>query len=336
MVGSLGSRQNALASVDVDQASVESFPILAAYVAISVAALNLVTGDVPLFADDVNSARFAGNFGVAGWAWPILFPILQAIVLHAGVRKLGGYRVPSSLLTAGILSVLLLVLSGGRSLLGIPILGIFLFYLDSRHPRIPVVVLVGVASSLLFAILGALRIAGGNQAEASANFLSERGLDPVLGSLDISLQAGPRVFERLIQGHARLQYSGQFLTSDVLNFLRLAPTPSDRLVTVALGQDPSIVGGLPPTLVGGLFLDFGALGVGLGCFLVGIVLARGVVVAQTRLHDSSTLWAYYFAAYVLISSYSYLSVRPSWLCVGLICAAMGLKERSGSKGSVHI
>jgi oligosaccharide repeat unit polymerase len=97
------------------------------------------------------------------------------------------------------------------------------------------------------------------------------------------------------------------------------PDRADTWVTEAiLHRDPAQIGGSPPTLVGGLYIDFGVPGVALGSALLGfllVLLYRWARRAKTI--GALTLYSY-AAAYTALAAYSYVSLKPTLVAVAVV------------------
>jgi len=297
-------------------------------VAIVVATLNYLTGDIPALTGDVNEARFSGNFGVLGRLWPIVFPTLQATIVIAASRVLSGRWDPIWLLLAAA-SLVILVLSGGRSLFLLPLIAVGVLFLDLKRPALGWILTAGVLGAAAFAAIGELRVAAEDL--SATEFRDDRGLTGWLGSLDISLQTGPRVMASALEQLNGQLLGGSVLFGDLLNFLSSSFTRSDRIITELLGRDVDEVGGFPPTIWGGLVLDFGIIGVATGGLIVGLVLGASRMHFFRTRSLGSGIWYSYFASYVALSAYSYISFRPSWILV-LIVALVASK---GFAGGTH-
>ncbi|QWF21708.1 oligosaccharide repeat unit polymerase [Nocardioides sp. LMS-CY] len=287
--------------------------------AICLAVLNYATGVVPILSGDINAARLNSiDYGVFGRFWPLILPVLQTNIILAGILLIEG-AVPRKFLVLASASLLILMLNGGRSLFLFPLVAVALYWVEVRRPRLPWVIGGLSAGAVLLGAIGYLR-------DTTSGVVTNGS---VLDSLDRSLQTGPRVLTLLI---SQENTNGQFIAGDLLNFLSSNHERSDRLVTVAIGRDPLVVGGSPPTIWGGLYLDFGIAGVLVGAFLLGLLLAG----ARRSLHErgtaASAVWFSFFCAYILLGAYSYVSIRPSWITVAILCCVLlrgrGLHENS--------
>ncbi len=286
--------------------------------AMTAAVVNYATGGIPVLSNDVDGSRFTGNYGVLGRFWPIILPILQIVVIIAFARLCAG-RGSRKWFVLGGLSLVFLFLSGGRSLFIIPLIAIGLLSVDFFRPRFRTILLFAAAGFGVIGAFGYARTLGSNGSQASLAYLGTREQDSWFGTLDISLQTGPRVMSAARESIHESFLSGQFFWADLQNFLGFQVMPSDRLVTVLLDRQPDQVGGLPPTLFGGLYLDWGLAGVIVGAVAIGILLeifrSRGLF----RLNLANLVWAYYFSAYILMSVYSYVGAKPNLLFAAVIC-----------------
>lgn len=301
-----------------------SVVVICVLASLGISILNFVTGEIPLLSGDVNNSRFNGNFGALGKLWPLTLPVLQVAILITLILTFLK-RATVGWILLGSICLAVLVLNGGRSLFLIPIIAFGMFVVESARPRMTSIIalcLCGIAA------LGAFGLA--RRTNTDLSYLSERNLDSWTGSIDMSLQTGPRVFEvaqSMLEGN---HLFGQILFGDILNFFQSSIQRSDRVVTLLIGRDPVDVGGMPPTLWGGLFLDFGMLGVLIGAVILGVALVKFRSFAIKSRSWEGILWYTYFATYTLISVYSYLSVRPSWIVVLGLCVLIHFQQKTSS------
>lgn len=294
-------------------------------VALAIAAVNYATGVVPALAADVNTARFEGDFGIAGKLWPVIYPVMQVSVLMMLILMLEK-RLRPIWVVLGLAALGVLVLSAGRSLYALPILAFGIYWIETRRPRMGTIAVFAGGVVATLGLLGFARAFSGSGAQQTAVYLSDRGLLSWYGLLDVSIQSGPRV-STIATASDRLH--GQFLFGDILNFVNDSYPRSDRVVTQLIGRDLSSNGGMPPSIWSGFFLDFGWIGLVAFSAAIGLVL----VFSQRALHAGelpAALWFSYLGAYVLVSAYSYVSVRPSWITVGLVCLLLSKVAPDGS------
>lgn len=288
-----------------------------AVVSLALAATNYATGGIPILSGDVNGSRFTGNYGLFGRLWPLIIPALQALIIAATVRVIAN-KLSRLWISLGLLAFLFLIMSGGRSLFVIPVIAVALLIVDSLKPRIWAMLSVAGAGIFLVGALGYVRTLGSNGSQSNLAYLGMRDQDSWLGSLDISVQTGPRVFSAVRSGALDSFMGGSFFWADLQNFLNGHSLSSDRLVTLMLNRDPAVVGGLPPTLFGGLYIDWGVPGVVLGSLILGFLLELFRQRTVRRRSMSSIIWSYYFATYVLLSVYSYVSAKPTVIVIAII------------------
>lgn len=299
--------------------------------AVVLSLINYATGDIPLLADDINGARLGGNYGILGRAWPLIHPVLQVSVTTFLLR-LQQRRINTRWLILGILSAISLILAAGRSFSAIVVIAFGLLFLEIKRPKIQIVLSAMVAGLLLFGIIGQLRAMSSSDVNIAQSYMSKRGLDTWFGSTDLALQTGPRVLTLAIDHQHGKSLEGQLLVGDLGNFINSSITRSDQLVTEILGRDPGVIGGSPPTIFGGLFLDFGWTGVFIGALIVGLILTISRRVMYRKPSLPTLIWFSYFGSYVAISGYSYVGFRPSWLVVLAMCIAAEVlqKETNGA------
>lgn len=294
--------------------------------AIVLSAVNYATGDIALLSDDINRTRFSGNYGVLAQFWALIHPVTQVSVI-VFLLKLQQRRVDLRWTLLGVLSAISLILTGGRSLIAISLIAFGVLLLEIKRPRLRVVLLAMAVGLVAFGAVGQLRATSMPFSTSARSYSAAQGLESWIQTTDSSMQTGPRVLTLAIYHLHGKSLNGQFLTGDLPYVRGSSITGSDRLVTGLLGRDTNVVGGLPPTIFGGLYLDFAWVGVIVGALLVGLLLtvSRRLVFRTPSL--PTVVWFSYFAAYVLISGYSYLSLRPSWIVVLLMCVAANFFSR---------
>lgn len=297
-----------------------------ALIAIAVAAVNYATGDIPLLSGDVNGSRLNGSYGLLGRFWPLALPVLQVVVIATGLQ-IAARSLTRVWAALGLLSLGALVLNGGRSLTVICLLALLLVLIDVARPSLLLIGALTSAGLLAFGAIGLARSMGSAGSAESAAYLSARDLDSWWGSTDLSLQTGPRVLDLAVTYSGQEHLGGQLLLADLANLFDSSVVRADRVVTLAIGRDPDVVGGMPPTIWGGFYLDYGWLGVMAGPIVVAAVLLLSRRMMLRGFSMEATVWFGYVAAYVLIGSYSYVGFRPSWMVVLLLCVAMKFSRR---------
>jgi len=293
--------------------------ILVALAAMLIASINYATGGIPILSSDVNGSRFAGNYGILGRLWPLILPVLQIVVIVAAIRIISNHK--STLWTwLGGLALIFLILSGGRSLFLIPIIAIGLISVDFFRPRFRTILTLAAAGIGVIGGFGYARTVGSSANQADLAYLGSREQNSWFGSLDVSVQTGPRVFSAARQTIGEHFLNGGFFWADFQNLFNSQIVSSDRLVTGVLNRQTELVGGLPPTIFGGFFLDWGTLGVVFGSLLIGFLLELFRRRSNSQMVLSTLVWSSYFSTYVLMSVYSYISFKPSLVVVALVCA----------------
>ncbi|WP_187358386.1 hypothetical protein [Microbacterium testaceum] len=291
------------------------------------AVINYATGDIPILSGDVNGSRLNGNFGTLGRMWPIFLPLLQLGVI-AGIVSVLRRNATRAVIVSASLSTALLLLNGGRSLLVICLLAGALVAIDLMRPKLWVLVSAAAGGAGLIGLIGFARTQGSAGADAALQYLDERNLDSWWGSLDLSLQTGPRVLDLANSAVTSREAAGSILFGDIANFFNSSFQRSDRLVTEAIGRDPLVLGGMPPTIWGGFTLEFGPVGLVLGAILVALALVYFNKKMRQNASILTDIWFGYFSAYILLGSYSYFSVRPSWITIGVALLICSISEKS--------
>jgi oligosaccharide repeat unit polymerase len=289
-----------------------------AIIAMCFALVNYATSGIPILSNDVNGSRFAGNYGILGRLWPLILPTLQVVVVVAAVRLMAK-KATRTWNVLGFLSFAFLIMSGGRSLFFVPLIAVALFAVDLLKPRFRTIVLLAGAGVGIIGAFGYARTLGSSGSESNIAYLGMRDQNSWLGSLDISVQTGPRVFSAAKESVLDSFLGGAFFIADFNNFVTGSTPSSDRLVTQLLNRDPNVVGGLPPTVFGGFYLDWGTAGIIFGALGLGFFLELFRRLSHSRMTLSSLVWTYYFSTYVLLSVYSYISAKPALIVVALLC-----------------
>ncbi|MGN7135405.1 O-antigen polymerase [Rhodococcoides corynebacterioides] len=294
---------------------------------VAIAIVNYATGDIPLLADDVNASRFGSNFGVLGPLWPVSIAIMQASIVVFTIKLL---RREQKFFDWGwaVLATVLLALSGGRSLLGLAVLASIMAVVQTRRPRFSRLLLTALVGAAAFGVYGMWRTKTSDPELGAGRYLRQRGLDNWFGSVDLSMQTGPRVMNRLVE--SGVAGNGRFILGDLGSFLKLGYQLSDRYATLLLGGDVEVVGGLPPTIFGGFYLDWGTTGVIIGSFAVGSTLWLSVYWYAVKPGYGSLLWLSYFLAYLVTSSYSYISFKPTWITVLAVAIVLNIPGRAST------
>ena len=199
-------------------------------------------------------------------------------------------------------------------------------------------VLLTTTGLVLLAAVGLARIEASDPNGQRRQYLQENNLSGVGGVLALSASTGPWVFGQALQAVPEtIPYQrGNFFLRDTLAQLPFVSAPrSDWWITEAvLQRDPAAIGGSPPTLVGGLYIDFGLVGIVIGCALIGFGLVRLFHWARAAgTFGALTLYGY-LSAYVALAAYSYISLKPTVVVVVALCLMTHFVERAmrGARG----
>jgi oligosaccharide repeat unit polymerase len=296
------------------------------------ALLNVATGSAPLLSANVNSARFSGDGGVLGRLWTWIIGGLEWSAVAAGVSVVRARAIDQRTVVIFLMGTLPLVLLAGRSFLLVIALAILVAVAACRRvslPRLCLAIVIGIGA---LGAAGEYRLAHSTAPGTRAT--------STLATIFQSAATGPEVFATVlarVPGDIPFQ-RGEFLVRDfeaLLPFHPLGkPETADYWVTqVIRGRDILIVGGSPPTLAGGLYIDFGVPGIILGCAVLGaflVALYRWVV--RVRTIGAMILYCY-LSAYVGLAAYSYISLKPEMLmAVGLAYLVHRLERRRYTAG----
>jgi oligosaccharide repeat unit polymerase len=300
-------------------------------VGLGVSWVNFATGNVPLFAESINTARKEGVGGALASVSFFGYPSLQFVILAALLIPFSGVGRKSKFVLVA-LSVGTLLMTGSRSFLVLPLVALLCFYIESKRPKLKVIVVLSVGLVLAVALTGQLRAIGsgteGNLAINSERYGYGSG---AFSSVFSNLQPGPRVFSSVIEAVPRVvpHQTGTYFLRDFPGLVNPGQK-SDYWVTDAImGRDSSQIGGLPPTMLGGLYIDWGFAGALIGSGVVFFILSywrpRSMSFGNAKI---ANLVYGFFAAYVITSFYSYLSLKVSVVMVFVWCGAVVFFSRA--------
>lgn len=305
---------------------------------LAVAVINLATGAVPLLAGNVDTARFGGNPGALGqlWAWAI--GGIEWLLVCAGIRVLWMSRIDCRGMAVILIGSAVLVLLAGRSFFVLVALALVVAL--ATFGRLPArrLIMLSVAGMVALGIAGDARLAKSEAADPELGRSTTTGR--IVGQVSHSAAIGPAVYATLldqIPQHEPFQH-GRFLFRDLRAGLPLhplgEPARGDIWFTEHVrGRDPSVVGGSPPTLVGGFYVDFGFPGIIAGCALLGVILSLLGRWANRRGTAGALALYGYTSAYVALASYSYFSFRPALVAVVLLSLLLHRAEMSRRRPS---
>lgn len=300
---------------------------------LGLAAVNMATGTVPLLAGNVDEARFSGQGGVISPVFVYVIGGLQWVLLVSLVTWLLKRERPKGsawwILVAAL--ALLFMLAARSFFVSVGLAAIVAAVMLGRL-RLRTVFAIGVIGLVALAVAGQARVAGSDPTGESRQVLEQRGYGGIRGTIVLSSTTGPWVFGQTLDrvpGAVPFQ-RGQFALRDLKAQTPLQPfgdvQRSDLWVTQeVLRRDNDY--GMPPTLVGGLYIDFGVPGIVLGCLLVGYVLAALFGWAAQRATVGAIALYGYASGYVALAAYSYLSIKPLTLTVLLLCFGVHVVER---------
>lgn len=297
----------------------------------------LVAGIPSLATGIAGEARFALESPL-GPAWPYAFHLLQIVVFLSSLRLFTDQSMTGTKAGAcavlSLISVVLLALLGSRSfimpLLLVPIL--FFHYYRHRLTILPVAATI-LAAVALNSGWDYSRLAADGVAESQAGYLDQVGLpanSPILGTLALTVQNGPKTFA-VVQDYVPREIrhqQGAYLLGELLVFFpwrslvlehhwfgpdgrKLLP---DHWVTSTLfSRDVRTVGGFPPTLLGGFYIDFGLPGILVGMAALGTIAAWLHRRAVDTLSPSYVVTYSLLLFYLLLSLYSHFVIRTIFI-----------------------
>jgi oligosaccharide repeat unit polymerase len=295
---------------------------------LAISLLNLVTGEVIIFSSEISASRFSGNYGLLGRAWPIVFGALQAsFLLHAFL--LSRRRRPEDFIFCMLISTVF-VATAARSFVFVALAAVAIAVLETRRPRLWLVIVVLVCGLTLAGAAGYVRNSTEFGAQTIDDSLVEREFPTgILGLTLSNLSTGPWVLSKALHDVPdQVPFQrGMFFLRDGLNFVDSSFTRSDVWVAeTILEREPLANIGYPPTVIGGLYLDFGFAGIAIGMFAAGALTQWLYKLARHRGilgHLQYSLWC----AYLLTSVYSYFSLKPSFFVSILLLEVLIRIER---------
>lgn len=306
--------------------------ILAWCVGMGIAWLNFATGTIPLLESSINGARKSGVGGVFSSLNFFAYASLQFFLI--AVFAVRNPLTSRTRLCLGTVAGGTLLMTGSRSFLIFVALALLIIYCEFRRPGLLLVAVVGGGTGLLFSVIGSVRAERSGEAAALALNGARFGYGSGVSSdVFMNLQPGPRVFSVVLEkvpASTGFQ-TGNFALRD-LPFARLGTTSDYWVTEVIMGRVSEAIGGLPPTLLGGLYLDFGLPGIVFGVmaafFLIGY--ARPIGRRMGSMHVSNLVFGI-ACAYIFTSYYSYLSLKGSIVVLLLWCAALRVTRVKGGQ-----
>ncbi len=330
---SLRRRSDAELGAEANRTPLEygSFPLILAFVVgMGVIWVNFATGSIPLLSDSINEARKEGVGGVlASYSW-LGFSLAQFVIIAGFSLRFRGLRgwIKCSMIFVSIGS---LVLTGSRSFLVLPVLALLITVVEFKRPRLWTV----VASSLTFlsvvSVLGSIR--GGISGESSDLAVNAERFGygtGVMASVLSTLQPGPGVLAATLETVPSVVpfQNGAFALRD-FPYLIGGQKADYWVTTVILGRDADTVGGLPPTLIGGLYIDFGIVGVVMGIVAVFYFVCRFQPKRVGAPVGAGFVTYSFLVAYLVTTFYSYLSFKINTVVVLVMLGLVALSTKRG-------
>jgi hypothetical protein len=204
-----------------------------------------------------------------------------------------------------------------------PLLAIFLVVLERGAIK---VLTVGTIAVVAFACLTAFsnfrQVQAGNEADVQRTVAAHQLTGYPLAGGIINLQAGPHVFQIVRQRVPQVvdYQRGQFFLADGALFLRTKRQPSDQFVTMYITRrNVREVGGSPPTVLGGLYIDGGIALIVVGMAALGLIsrALRDRYLASPHIYLGAAYG--YWGAWLLVSLYSYISLKPAVVLFMICC-----------------
>lgn len=285
---------------------------------LGLASVNYATGGIPMLSGNVNALRFGENDAAFGPLTGFIVGMEQfglvVLLLERWSRIRKGDRKSGFDALLILLLVTSLFASGSRTFLILPLIAYALARLEAHVVKAMTVLVVVVIGFTALTGYNYVRQQQSGTAEALDAALVENGLaDYPLASGILSLQIGPRVFQMSrdkIPEQLDFQY-GQFFLADASIILRTGKPSSDHFTTTEVtGRSYAKVGGSPPTVLGGLYIDGGVpLLIG-GMFLLGFFTRkfRDNYLQNPNLYTAAAYG--FWGAWMIHSIYNYVSLKP--------------------------
>jgi hypothetical protein len=311
------------------------FARLAGLGGLGLACINFATGGITALSSNVNAARFGENSALLGPATGIIVGVEQfavvVLVLERRLRRKEGLN-PKAFDSLLIFMIMLSLLgTGSRTFLILPLVAIVLAWLETH--------IVKSLTVLVIVVLGFVGMTGYNYvrqqqsgtSEALDAALDESGLSnyPLASGL-LSLQIGPRVFQvsREVIPQSVDYQRGDFFMADGAVITRSGSKPSDFFTTTVItGRSYAMVGGSPPTVLGGLYIDGGIPLIAGGMFILGFITRR----MRDGYLNKPTIYAAaaygYWGTWMMHSVYNYVSFKPMVLTFLALCAVGAMVSR---------
>lgn len=301
--------------------------VVSGIVGLSGAAVNFATGGIPLLAENINSSRFGDNTSLLGPVTGIIVGLehfaLVVLLIDRWARKSVDRRVSAFHLALVIAITISLFASGSRTFLILPFVAYALARIELSVVKLLKLTIVALVAFSLLATFNMYRQEQSGTADSLNTALVRNELDqyPFPSGL-LSLQIGPRVFQATrdkVPDVIDYQH-GSFFFADGSVLLRTSQPSSDSFITTQITRrNYSTVGGSPPTVLGGFYIDGGIPLIIAGMLALGFITRR---LRNTYLKNVNpyTAAAYgYWATWMLHSIYNYVSFKPMVLTFMVMC-----------------
>lgn len=299
------------------------------------ALINIITGTIPLFAPNIDEARFTGGGGLFAPVFAFLIGGVQWVLISGLLVWFLSRRKPQNIfLWAMAVGLFVTILIASRSIALLVPLTIIVAYGTLRRLSFRQLASFGLAALLLLGLAGQARIAGSDPTGERRAFLESYGYgDGPTGVIIQSASTGPFVLSRVLDQMPEVQefQHGGFLTAEIRAYLPGSLLGDPKAPDVWVSQEILNIDvdfGSPPTLVGGLYIDWGLPGVIIGCLLVGFLLTAVYHWARREGTLGSLILYAYLTSYVMLSAYSFLSLKPTMLSVLALAFLLHRFERS--------
>lgn len=274
-----------------------------AFGALSMIVYWLRTGGIPLFQSDLENSRVEA---LSGNGVPFFLSMLMMVAVWTSLSPRSGVA-PRSKWIMFILAAMLLGSTGWRNTI-ITFVLVTLFLLHYTRPiRGLYIAIAGVAALLMAVGLGLWRISSSTLENYQTFQLMSRG--DLFGAISSYLRSYADIFGQnlaLTMSVAERGFALQNGETFIWNFINLLPgeerEPFDFVLKQAAGQTFA-GGGLPPTLIGEWYINFGWVGIAVGMILFGGVVALAHATALKTSSFPTLIVA------VIVANYSFIAVR---------------------------
>ncbi|MCM3749162.1 oligosaccharide repeat unit polymerase family protein [Paenibacillus pasadenensis] len=280
------------------------------------------SGGIPIFSSDLENSRVSA---ISGNGIPFYMSLLMSVAVWLHFIKSDQYTVRKHLIPL-LITVILLMSTGWRSTAVAFIFITLAIYHYKKPISLSKLGLIGTLIISFITIMGLFRIRSSNS-KFELNDMMESG--NYIGAFMQYLYNYPVVFGKdilsaiistLPNSNMPLQYGKTFLWNFQLMIPGNEAEPFDFILKGALGRGFD-GGGLPPTLLGDLYINFAFPGIAVGMLLLGFawstlhyLMARNT----TNIIGLVAAIIIYFFSVSIRGGIENITLMTAWLCFGTI------------------